>query len=393
MTYEWLGFAPPQKGWRYERATMQKLHDEGRIHYPRHADGSFDTTKRPSLKRYLQEQKGTIVGNVWDDIQNVQAHAKERIGYPTQKPEKLMERVVEMASNEGDIVLDPFLGGGTTIVVAERMKRSWIGIDQSVAAVKVTELRLNRDLNLFSQPFVVQLHKYDYDTLRYKDAFEFERWIVERYGGKPNTKQKGDLGLDGKMPDGTPLQVKRSDDIGRNVIDNFYSALQRADKAVFERNKAAKQPVGTIIAFSFGKGAVQEVARLKNEEGIEIKLVRVEAIVPIAKKPNITVHLRDMNAPHTDAADLAGSIFEGIKEVEFTAKGVSESGMEFYAWDFRYDGKTFKPEEMLDKTGVQVRKLKPGEHTIAVKAVDNDGLEALEIVRVKINGSVKRVAE
>ena len=200
MMYNWIGFSYPVKGWRYEMNTMQKLHDEGRIHYPKQKDGSFDLTKRPRLKRYLNEQKGKLLGDVWTDVQNVQAHAKERIGYPTQKPELLFERIINMASNEGDIILDPFVGGGTTVAVAEKLKRQGIGIDQSVQAVKVSQFRPDKQRDLFSQPFVVQLHKYDYDTLRYSDAFEFESFIVTQYGGTPNTKQRGDFGIVGILP-------------------------------------------------------------------------------------------------------------------------------------------------------------------------------------------------
>ena len=87
------------------------------------------------------------MGNIWHDIQNVQAQAKERIGYPTQKPEALLERIIKMASNEDDIVLDPFVGGGTTVVVAERLNRRWIGIYQSFAAIKVSDLRLYQQRN------------------------------------------------------------------------------------------------------------------------------------------------------------------------------------------------------------------------------------------------------
>ncbi|MDR1838269.1 MAG: site-specific DNA-methyltransferase, partial [Treponema sp.] len=252
MMYEWQGFSCPAKGWRYEKETMQKLHDEGKIYYPKDKNGKFDYSKRPALKRYLDEQKGQLQGNIWTDIQNVQSQSNERIGYPTQKPEALLERIINMASNEGDTILDPFVGGGTTIAIADKLERQWIGIDQSPMAVKVTEFRLQKQTDLFSAPYTVQLYKYDYDTLRYKDAFEFENWIVQQFGGTGNVKQRGDFGLDGKTGDNTPIQVKRSDNIGRNVIDNFLSAVQRYDKNLFDKNIKDNKPVGYIIAFSFG---------------------------------------------------------------------------------------------------------------------------------------------
>ncbi len=384
MMYEWMGFPYPLKGWRYEKETMQKLHDESRIYYPLKKDGSFDVMKRPRLKRYLKEQKGNLLGNIWTDILNVQAHSKQRIGYPTQKPEALLERIIQCASNEGDTILDPFVGGGTTVIVAEKLKRRWIGIDQSVAAIKVSELRLQGQSDLFSQPFIVQLHKYDYDTLRYKDAFAFETWIIEQFGGVANAKQISDSGIDGKTRDGQPIQVKRSDTIGRNVVDNFLSACKRYDKTRFENNQKNRESVGVIIAFSFGKGAIQEIARLKNEENTIIDLVKVEDIVPIAKKPQLSIELKDLGMDSKQA-----------REIEFTAKGESEAGIEFYAWDWSYDQEqgVFKPEILRDKEGKQVYKFKAGTYCIAVKVVDNDGLESMEVITLKINGGVHLTGE
>jgi site-specific DNA-methyltransferase (adenine-specific) len=223
------------------------------------------------------------------------------------------------------------------------------------------------------------LHKYDYDTLRKSDAFEFETWIVKQYGGTPNTKQRGDSGIDGKTKEGVPIQVKRSDNVGRNVIDNFYSAIQRFDKNLFERLKAEQKPVGVLIAFSFGKGAIEEVARLKNRDGVMIQLVKVEEFVPIAKKPKLTLVFNDL-----------GLDAKGLREIEFIATGESEAGIEFYAWNFAYEAAAgFKADVMIDKEGKQVHKFNAGKHCIAVKVVDNQGLESLETIALTVNGVVK----
>jgi len=224
------------------------------------------------------------------------------------------------------------------------------------------------------------LHKYDYDTLRYKDAFEFESWIVQQYGGTANAKQRNDLGMDGKTKDNTPIQVKRSNGIGRNVVDNFMSAVQRYDKNLFEKNKAEHKAVGYIIAFSFGKGAIQEVARLHNQEDVIIQLVTVEEIIPIAKKPTLTVELTDKS---TDS--------KGQHEIEFKAVGQSAAGVEFYSWDFNYKDNLFKAEVLLDKKGEQTWKFKAGLHNIAVKVIDNDGLENIEVIKLKVNGTVEKI--
>jgi DNA modification methylase len=325
--------------------------------------------------------KGKYPEDYWLDIPRLQGNGSERIGYPTQKPEALLERIIKMASKKGDIVLDPFVGGGTTIAVADKLNRLWIGIDQSPMAVKVSEFRLQKQTDLFTAPYAVQLYKYDYDTLRYKEAFAFESWIVQQFGGIGNVKQRGDFGLDGRTGDNTPIQVKRSDNIGRNVIDNFLSAVQRYDKNLFTKKVKEKKPVGYIIAFSFGKGAIEEVSRLHTMDKIIIKLVKVEDIVPIAIKPSIGVHIKELSRDD-----------KGIRQIEFIASGDSPAGIEFYSWDFNYDSekKKFKAQILLDKEGKQIASLKPGTRHIAVKVVDNDGLENMEIIKLTVNGEVTR---
>ena len=396
--YEYKGYSFPANGWRCPLETMQKLDSAGLLHLPKNKNS------RIRLKRYLDDSNGSLLGDIWtqkdlqemtteefnfafnreelgdiwEDIQNIQGASKERIGYPTQKPEKLLERIIKMASNENDVILDCFMGGGTTIAVADKLNRTWIGIDQSVNAVKVTEFRLNKQQDLFSKPFTVQLHKYDYDMLRYKDAFEFETWIVGQFGGIANSKQRGDLGIDGRTKENQAIQVKRSDNIGREVIDKFFSAAQRFDKTSFEKHKVEQKPVGFIIAFSFGKGAIQEVARLKNEENIIIKLVTVKEIVPIANKPTLQVEMIDKG------------LKKGLREIEFIVTAKSETGIEFYSWDFGFNETQFSPQILRDKEGKQSYQFEAGEHKIAVKVVDGEGLESIEIVKLKVNGEVKR---
>jgi len=390
--------------WSYQRWTagksaFQKTHDTI-FFYSKSKTNKFNVLTEAyseksahQAKRFTKIEAGKLVQNYTEDtireksmrdvweISILNSQAKERIGYPTQKPETLLQRIIECASDEGDTVLDPFVGGGTTVAVADRLNRKWIGIDQSVQAVKVTELRLFKQHGLFSAPFTIQLHKYDYDTLRYSNAFEFESWIIQQFGGTSNSKQRGDFGLDGKMSDNTPVQVKRSDNVGRNVIDNFLSAVKRADRKLYDKNIEDKKPIGYIIAFSFGKGAIQEVARLKNQENILIKLVSVDEIVPVANKPTITVELTELSKDPT-----------GICEIAFIAKGQSEAGIEFYSWDFNYNPETgFKASVMIDKAGRQIAKFKAGLHNIAVKVVDNDGLESVEIVKLKVNGKMERM--
>ena len=151
MTYEWRGHQPPVKGWRYSQETMSKLHDEGRIWYP------DDPNQRPRLKRYLNEMPGKLADNVWTDIPPINSQAKERIGYPTQKPLALLERIIKASSNEGDMVLDPFCGCATACVAADRLGRKWVGIDISPKAVELVNMRLQQAMgSLFHHGYVTE---------------------------------------------------------------------------------------------------------------------------------------------------------------------------------------------------------------------------------------------
>jgi len=109
---------------------MEKFDAENRLIYT--------SSGMPRLKHYLEQMNGVAVGDFWNDISPISAQAAERLGYPTQKPEALLERIISASSNEGDVVLDAFCGCGTTVAVANRLKRRWIGMDityQSVALI------------------------------------------------------------------------------------------------------------------------------------------------------------------------------------------------------------------------------------------------------------------
>jgi site-specific DNA-methyltransferase (adenine-specific) len=199
LTYTWKGHAPPANGWRYSRDTMARLDAEGRIWYP-------DTkSKRPQLKRYLDEQSGGAMGNVWTDIPPINSQARERLKYPTQKPEVLLARIVTASSNEGDVVLDPFCGCGTTIEAAEELGRNWLGIDISYDAIPVIRERLAKrglqdgtDYEVEGAPTT----NADAEKLAKEDKYRFQWWAVRRLGGREtdNIRKKGsDKGVDGRL--------------------------------------------------------------------------------------------------------------------------------------------------------------------------------------------------
>ncbi|MDR0613673.1 MAG: hypothetical protein LBG45_09425 [Dysgonamonadaceae bacterium] len=365
LTYEFLGVT---RVWRWTKERMQEAYENGLVIQSK--PGAI-----PRLKRYLDEQEGTPVDDNWNDIQNVQSQSKERIGYPTQKPEKLLERIISMASNEGDVVLDPFVGGGTSIDVANRLNRKWIGIDQSVMAIKVTDLRLQKRQNeLFSVPYEVIIPTYDFDKLTKEDGKDFEIFIVEKFGAIPNQKGGKDYGIDGHTHYGTPILVKKwKKPVGRATLDEFLTAIQRDDKYLFERNKKEGQVCGFIIGFEFSKDIINEVAKLKNTENTIIALKYIRDIIPYENPPKIR---------------LTSEELENYK-YKFEARAKSKSEIDFYSWDFSHDEEAFRADIIMDKEGILEKKFEEGEHNVAVKAVDKQGLSGMDKVKIKVKDKKK----
>lgn len=194
LTYEWNGV---KKVWKYTRERMQAMHDAGLLVYSR--------TGTPSYKGYLDQMKGTPMQDIWADIPPLMGSAKERLGYPTQKPEALLERIIKASSNDGDVVLDPFCGCGTAIAVAQRLKRRWIGIDITHLAVNLMKHRL---LNAFGEEVVSEYEVIGEPTdlggakqLAKEDPYQFQWWALGLVGARPVEQKKGaDKGIDGRLP-------------------------------------------------------------------------------------------------------------------------------------------------------------------------------------------------
>jgi len=247
MTYDWMGFPPPPKGWRYSKETIQELHDEGRIWYP------DDKTKRPRLKRYFDENEGRIQDDVWTDINPINSQAKERLGYPTQKPIALLERIIEISSHPGDIVLDPFCGCGTAIAAAQKLGRKWLGIDITHLSVNLMKYRLKdmfqlepkRDNRVVGEPEDVAAAR---ALAEQGDRLQFQYWATSLIGAravgddttKKSAKPGADGGIDGEITfiDGAKKDIKRvivsvkSGGVGVEVVRSLIAVLTREDAAI-----------------------------------------------------------------------------------------------------------------------------------------------------------------
>jgi site-specific DNA-methyltransferase (adenine-specific) len=243
MMYVWKGFPFPEKGWRYSQETMAKLDAEGRIWYPRRKNGDLDTTKRPQLKRYLDEMEGGVMGDIWTDISPINSQAQERLGYPTQKPLALLERILEASSNEGDLVLDPFCGCGTTVHAAQKLKRQWVGIDITHLAISLIEKRLKAAFPGVS--FDVHGTPKDLEgaqALAAQDKYQFQWWAVSLidavpYGGKKKGADSGIDGFiyfkpDGKLTEKAIVSVKGGDTVSVAMIRDLAHVVDRENAKI-----------------------------------------------------------------------------------------------------------------------------------------------------------------
>jgi DNA modification methylase len=188
--YEWNGV---RRVWRCPKETMERLDREGRVFYTRNGI--------PRMKRYLDESEGLPMQDVWTDVEALRSWHQERLGYPTQKPEELLERIIKASSNEGDIVLDPFCGCGTAISVAESLHRNWIGIDITHLAIGLIRHRLQHAYKGSAAYRVVgePVTLYDAEALAKADAYEFQWWAAGKVGGRIDKKKGADQGIDGRL--------------------------------------------------------------------------------------------------------------------------------------------------------------------------------------------------
>jgi len=202
LSYEYKGYKP-EWGWRMVREKLEALDADGRL--------IWSKSGRPYRKTYLSGQKGTAITDVITDISPVSGMAKDRIGYPTQKPKALLSRIIQASSNPGDVIFDPFCGCGTTVYAAQEVgQRTWIGCDIAILAVKIIKDELTEryrlvegvDFDIDGIPASVESAR----VLFERDPLQFQHWAVESIRGFVNKRMSGDRGIDGRIywqtPDG-----------------------------------------------------------------------------------------------------------------------------------------------------------------------------------------------
>lgn len=187
--YQWKGITDT---WKFPKHRLDEMDGKGLIHWPK--AGSI-----PRRKVYLKDARGLPVSDMFLDIKSLSSSHKERMGYPTQKPLELLERIIMASSNEGDVVLDPFCGCGTAVIAAEKLNREWIGIDITHLAVGLIEKRLSDSFEIKPRIVGVPQSLEAAQKLAETDKFQFELWAISLIPKlHSNQKQVGDRGIDGR---------------------------------------------------------------------------------------------------------------------------------------------------------------------------------------------------
>ena len=255
--FAWRGTKPgPTRGWGYRKAQLEAWWAEGRIQAKR--DG---TPRMDGLKVYLDEAQGKVLQNIWTDIPRIPNTSSERMGYDTQKPLKLLERIITASSNPGDVVFDPFCGCATPLEAAHRLGRQWIGIDIAIHAIKrVARVRLEERLGLEQgTDFTIQGVPRNVEGARdiwERDKYHFQKWAVEQVDGFVTTRRTADGGIDGRLYFDVPATDRPfSDDLQSMVIEvkggaNVGIGVVRDLRGVLERDTALM--AGLIVMQDLG---------------------------------------------------------------------------------------------------------------------------------------------
>jgi adenine-specific DNA-methyltransferase len=387
LTYEWKGRQPPAYGWRYSRERMAELDAEGRIHYP------DNPSSRPSLKRFLDESEGQPIGDLWDDIFAVNPQAGERLGYDTQKPESLVRRIVDSSSDPDSLVLDCFVGSGTTAAVAEQTGRRWVAIDMGRFAIHTTRKRL---LNLPGvRPFVVaNLGQYERQAWQRAttgpEVNAYLDFIVNLYGATPVEGFAHVHGTAGSVAvhvgavdlpvtfDEIQLALEEAHAAGFTGVDvlgwewemGLHDLIQdeAKERSLTLRLRRIPREVMDERAVVSGEVLFHELAHLKAKAAI--------------KKRHITVSLEDFVLPTPELVpELIRSKVRGWSDY-----------IDYWAVDFAFDGGRFHNTYQAFRT----RELPllplaaehiydgPGSYMVLVKVVDIFGADTTTALTVKV---------
>jgi len=413
--YEWKGII---KNWRAPKETMEKWEQEGRLVYTKYGT--------PEYKRYLDEMPGVPLQDLWTDIPPINSQAHERLDFSTQKPEALLKRIILASSNRGDIVADFFCGSGTTLAVAEKLGRRWIGSDLSKFAIQVTRKRLldihnSKDLmdndgkkkklyGMPARPFEIW-NIGNYETIYWKDREdEYLAFVLKLYRAQP---------LSGFRY----LHGRKGDRIVHVGPLNAPVTMEEVEKVVLEC-RANDFNRADILGWDWGYEVNELAKELAGKNGVDLKLVQIPSVneiksalvgfdLQLLKIPDQVVDKEI--APHIKFPEVA------YLEIEKEVKGSevilriadfqvpptpelteivdkikdSRELIDYWAIDWDYKGDTFhnqwqsfrkKKEPRVEYEARHTYK-EPGQYTIMIKVIDVFGMDTNKVLKIKIGGN------
>lgn len=278
-------YHPHPNGWTFTEEKMRQADEAGLLHFPRNTDG------RLRMKLFLDERPGRPMQTLWDDISPINSQAQERLGYPTQKPRALLERIIAASSNPGDTVLDPFCGCGTAVDAAEKLGRRWIGIDITHLAVGMISDRMHNGYpGIEFETIGVPRDKASAEKLAADDPHQFQQWVCWQVGGFPRDKKGGDKGVDGwfnlqldnrgRTETGV-ISVKAGDIVNPTMVRDLGRVMERDKhrfglfvmKAMPTKGMLAEAASQPTVETEFGRfPALQFVTLAELFQGIKPKL-------------------------------------------------------------------------------------------------------------------------
>jgi hypothetical protein len=363
----------------------------------------WGTGKKKLYRYYLDE--GKIPEDVWTDIQSIQADAGERIGYPTQKPEALLERVIKATTDEGAVTADFFCGGGTTASVAQRLGRRWIATDQSRVAVAITADRVTKQVEnqtgkMFPVPDFAVEHWGVYEMRRLAETppDQFRLFVVRAFGAVPEERPEGFHGSKGAIPVWVGEADQKKAVTAENVQD-FANAIRKT-----LRYKQDNLRDGIMLAWAFRRDAVEAADRLRRLEQTDLNFIRLEQIR--IDSPRFREHVSGLTTDHADYENFL--TFVQPPHVEVGHRRIASRTYKFDAsdtavmnpganiinvqWDFDYDGRFtstpgFSFVRGKDKEPVlqaQHTFLSSGKKRVACKVQDDIGGEGLWTAQIDV---------
>ena len=415
LIYEYKGYIPPEKGWAFSIDTMQKWDLEGRLYFPK------DKNQRIRRKTFLDEYKGQPIQNLWGDIYVINSQAKESVGYATQKPEALLERIINIACKEGGVVADFFSGSGTTAATAEKLSRKWIATDLGKPACMVTRKRL---IDQNAKPFLYQ-HVGDYQVEMARSTMgrkfrvgDLSEIVLGLYGALPLVPEENPNRNLGRVPHTKALVYVDSPN-KMTGLATLRKALQLRDAHMGGWDKVI------VLGWNFDPSIGHDIQGLNEGERLEVLVIPPDLLDRLKKKGNKLKadEIRFSSLQYLVLGDVKREPLSGGKErlrvdlqnyvlLSPEALNLDEANraklhkvinkdplalIEYWSIDPDYDGAVFRsvwqdyrgnteneddPYRVIAKAILDDLPAKTGPRRVCVRAVDVFGFEAEAMIEV-----------